>query len=112
MGKKRRRNLAATLREAMELQRLANATDKYGNKWGMGTWPMNDAYCSYIDCDFEQTVAVALPGQKCPHCGKPLSWSGKWEVEEEIEVEGDNGRKRTKKVRSLQYRESLGKWKA
>ena len=108
MGKKaRRKNLGASLREAMAMAKLAQAEDKYGNKWGMQPWPMNDAYCSYKGCDFTQTVAVALAGQKCPHCRKPLSWAGKWYVDKEIKLE--DGRKKT--VQVLKYREPLGKWK-
>jgi hypothetical protein len=102
----RRHNLATSLREAIAMAKMESMEDKYHNKWGSRTWPMNDAYCSYANCDFEQTIAVALPGQKCPHCRKPLSWAGKWEVEKE--VVGEDGRKRI--VRTLEYREPLGKW--
>ena len=107
MNKKTHKNLAQSLREAIDMARLAGEKDKYGNNWGMSQWPMNDAYCSYKGCDFQQTIAIAVPGQKCPHCKKPLSWSGKWLVDKEIELE--DGRKRTIRVR--EYREPLRKWK-
>jgi len=107
MTKMARRNLGATIREAIAMAKLATMEDKYHNKWGNGQWPMNDAYCSYKNCDFNQTIAVALAGQKCPHCRRPLSWSGKWLIDKEITLE--DGRKRI--VRVEEYREPLGKWK-
>lgn len=103
---KTRRNMGASLKEMMAMAKMATMEDKYHNKWGNTAWPMNDAYCSYADCDFNQSIAVALPGQKCPHCHRPLSWAGKWEVEKQVTL--PDGRTRT--VKASEYREPLGKW--
>jgi hypothetical protein len=99
--------MAQIVREALQADELMAREDKYGNKWGMQQWPMNDAYCSYMNCDNKEIVKIALAGQKCPECGKPLSWSGQWEVERVVEQE--DGRKKLMKV--LEYRDPLGKWK-
>jgi len=82
-------------------QDLIKRKDKYGNQWGTDHWPMNDAYCSYLNCSYTEVVKIAFPGQKCPKCGRPLSWAG---------IRKGAIDKKTGK-REVIYNEPKGKWK-
>lgn len=88
----------SNIKTLKQQEKLLKREDKYGNKWGLKRWPMNDAYCSYLDCENKEILKIAFPGQKCPKCGRPLSWSG-------VKKERVNGEAK------YTYLEPRGKWK-
>lgn len=68
---------------------------------------MYNAYCSYKNCEYADIIPVAFAGERCPSCGKPLSWAGTQEVvTEETLPDG----KKTKK-KTVIRRAPIGKWK-
>lgn len=86
------------IKKLKQQEKLLQKQDKHGNKWGVSRWPMNDAYCSYLDCNYDKVLDIAFPGQKCPECGRPLSWSGT--RKEQVD----------RKIKHV-YLEPRGKWK-
>ena len=69
--------------------------------------PMEKAYCSYKSCKDTTIYPYAFAGDKCPKCGRPLSWSGTEKAKVELDERDEYGRKRFRMER--RNRKPLGK---